>query len=340
MSDLLVHLALRELFEHVELTARKRTRLYVALAVSGVGKLVHQRPERLGGQLERASRLQQLLRLDTLAVTVVGEHVGKAHHRGLTLGVVGVVALDRAREAARQAPAPSEDAPDERVVDAQLAALAAHALLRSTGLAVDLGRVGGIGMEEDQLSDVVQQRRGEQLVALGVVDLTGQTVGGGLGGHRVQAEALGSDVPARRALEEVEGAGPTGQLLDARPCEQLDGLGDARHLAPPLGRVPVRHPQGGRDEGDVRLHRGDDVAGGGAVLAHQAHDPVARLGERRERLERLEGGGQAAAMALVGPSDVAARSCGCLGHCDFHWFRVASPVEVPSRDVSAAWTKG
>ena len=65
-------------------------------------------------------RLQQLLRVDGLAVPVVGEHVGEADERGLALDVVGVVALDRRGEPVRQRPAAGQHAADERVVDAQL----------------------------------------------------------------------------------------------------------------------------------------------------------------------------------------------------------------------------
>ena len=43
----------------------------------------------------------------------------------------------------------------------------------------------------------------------------------------------------------------------------------------------------------------DDVAGRRALLGDQREQAVARLGERREDLERLEGGGQALAVALV-----------------------------------------
>ena len=59
----------------------------------------------------------------------MGEHVGEPDERGLAVGVLGVVALDHARDRARQSPAPGEHAADERVVDAELAALALEALL-------------------------------------------------------------------------------------------------------------------------------------------------------------------------------------------------------------------
>ena len=57
---------------------------------------------------------------DRLAVAVVGEHVRKAHQRGLAVGVIGVMALNRRSQAVGERPAASQHAPYERVVDAQL----------------------------------------------------------------------------------------------------------------------------------------------------------------------------------------------------------------------------
>jgi len=58
----------------------------------------------------------------------VREHVGQADEGGLAHGVVGVVALDDRRQRLGQPPAAGEDAADQRVVDAELAALAVDAL--------------------------------------------------------------------------------------------------------------------------------------------------------------------------------------------------------------------
>jgi glutamyl/glutaminyl-tRNA synthetase len=49
------------------------------------------------------------------------------------------------------------------VVDAQLAALAVDALLGGARVGVDLLRVAGVGVDEDELADVVEERRDEQL---------------------------------------------------------------------------------------------------------------------------------------------------------------------------------
>ena len=81
----------------------------------------------------------------------------------------------------------------------------------------------------------------------------------------------------------------------------------------------VGDAQHGDGQRDVGLDGLDDVAGRGALLAQEAQKPVARLGQRREGLEGLEGGGQPAAVAfgLGGAAGVGAgfgtdRSCGFM----------------------------
>ena len=110
-------------------------------------------------------------------------------------GVVGVVALDDRGDGLGQAPAAGEDAADQRVVDAELTALAVDALLGGAGAAVHLAGVARVGVHEHELADVVQQRGDHQAVAVLVAGLGGQAVGGALRGDAVQAEALGRGVP-------------------------------------------------------------------------------------------------------------------------------------------------
>jgi hypothetical protein len=90
-----------------------------------------------------------------LAVDVVSEHVGQAHDGGLAGGLVGMVTLDGAGEAARELPAAGEHSADERVVDAELSPLGSQARLGRARVAVDLTRVVRIGLDEHELADVV-----------------------------------------------------------------------------------------------------------------------------------------------------------------------------------------
>jgi hypothetical protein len=239
---------------------------------------------------------------DTALPRVVGEHVGQADEGGLADGVVGVVALDDRRDRLRQTPAAGEDAADEGVVDAQLPALAVDPLLRRAGVAVHLGGIAGVGVHQDELADVVQQRGDHEAVAVLVAGLGGQAVGGALRGDAVQAEALGRGVPDGRALEEVEGTGADRERLDGLGRQQLDRLDDGLDAPAALALDLVGEAQDGDDERDVALDRGDDVARRDALGGDEAQHAIARLGEGRERLERLERRRQAPAVALVVPA--------------------------------------
>ena len=73
--------------------------------------------------------------------------------------------------------------------------------------------IAGVGVQQHELADVVQQARDGQAVAVLVADLAGDAVGRVLRGERVQAEALGRRVPDARALEEVERAHAAGERL-------------------------------------------------------------------------------------------------------------------------------
>ena len=189
--------------------------------------------------------------------------------------------------------------------------------MRSSGVravAVDLAGVAGVGVHEDELADVVQQRRDHEAVAVLVADLGGEAVGGALRGDAVQAEALGRGVPDGGALEEVEGARAGGQGLDGLRRQQLDGLDDRLDAAARAALDLVAQAQDADDQRDVGLDRGDDLGGRDALLLDDPQQAVARLGQGREGLERLEGGGQAATVALVvAAADVAALGREVLG---------------------------
>ena len=102
----------------------------------------------------------------------------------------------------------------------------------------------------------------EQRVALVVVDLAGEPVGGGLGGHGVQAEALGRRVPAGGALEEVEDLGRA-CASGSTPAgvEQLDGARERWRSCPRGGGQRLAMRSTAIDQRDVGLDRRDDVAG-------------------------------------------------------------------------------
>ena len=135
-------------------------------SVRRVGQVVEDGAQLGRAEADGAGGAQQLRRGDRRAERVVREHVREADEGGVALGVVGVVALDRGGDGARQVPAAGEHAADQRVVDAELAALVVQALLRRAGRAVDLLRVARVGVHEHELADVVQQRGDQQAVAV------------------------------------------------------------------------------------------------------------------------------------------------------------------------------
>jgi hypothetical protein len=241
------------------------------------------------------------------------------------------MALDRRGEPVRQRPAAGEYSAHKRVVDAELEALLVEALLGCASRPVDLRRVAGVGVSQDELADVVQQSGHEELVAVLVLHLAREAVGGGLRGHGVEPEALRHQVPAGGAFEEVEGGGAGGERLHALRREDLDRLGDAGELALlALGRA-VGDSQHGDHERNVRLDGLNDLPDRGAVLANHAQDAVARLRQRRKSLERLEGCSEATPVAFVVASRGRIVACGLLdGGRRFH----GHP------GYRQAWTKG
>ena len=102
-----------------------------------------------------------------------------------------------------------------------------------------------------------------------------------------------------RALEEVEGLGGADQRLDAGGREDLDRLRDAAHPPAAVGAL-VGEPHDGDHERHVGLDRGrPSRSTEGWSWLTSAQDSLARLGQRRECLERLEGRRQPAPVALV-----------------------------------------
>ena len=192
-----------------------------------------------------------------------------------------------------------EHAADERVVDAELAALLVDALLGRPRAAVDLRGVAGVGVQQHQLADVVQQARDGQAVAVLVADLGGDAVGGVLGGQGVQAEALGRRVPDAGALEEVEGAHAVG---DAPARSAGSGARRRRRRCRRArGRPATRLAR--RSTAMISATSDSTAATTSAVatwsLEITDEQAVARLGERGKRLEGFEGHRQAAAVPLV-----------------------------------------
>ena len=105
------------------------------------------------------------------------------------------------------------------MVDAELTSLALHALLRSARVTVHLLRITGIGMDQDELAEVVHHRGDHQAVARLVIDLGGDALDRALRRGAVQAEALRDVLPHGGALEEVVGPGTVRERQSTVPGE-------------------------------------------------------------------------------------------------------------------------
>ena len=251
-------------------------------------------------EADDARGLEQLGRRDRLPLGVVGEHVGEAHERGLAVGVVGVVALDDRGDALRQPPAAGEDAADERVVDAELTALAVDALLRRAGPAVDLGGVARVGVHEDELADVVQQRGDHQAVAVLVADLDARAARRRAGWRR----RAGGSARARRPSTAERSKKSKVRARVASACT-ASGESSSTALTTDSTRPRDCPRPGWRAAARLMTSATSDSTAATTSPARtrssrdHAQQSVARLGEGRERLERLERGGQTTAVALV-----------------------------------------
>src|ERR1700683_1396098 len=129
----------------------------MAWALAATRRFVHQPPQLLGPEAYGAGALSHLARGDATALFVVSEHVGQLDDCRLALWFGIVVAFDRGGQRRRQPPAPDQHASDQSMVDAELPVLLMDALLRRIRTVAGLGRVAGVGVDQHELADVVQE---------------------------------------------------------------------------------------------------------------------------------------------------------------------------------------
>ena len=248
---------------------------------------------------------------DRAALRVVGEHVGEADERGLAVGVVGVVALDRPtasrlgrpQRRARTPPTSAWSTPSSR----------RSRWMRSSGVRASpwtWPRVARVGVHQDELADVVQQRGDQQRVAVLVADLDGRAGRRRAGWRRAcrrkrsgaasqpGVRSKKSKVRARAASASTASGerSSTASTTDSTLPRVLPSTWLARRRTA-ITSATSDSTAATTSPGEIRSSR------------HEAQHAVARLGQRREGLERLEGGRQATAVAFV----VAALGAGGLG---------------------------
>ena len=208
---------------------------------------------------QRSQVVLEALRVDRVTLGVVADHVGGGDHPGQAIGAIGVMALDRDGDPLRQVPAPRQHAADQRVVDPELLALVAEALLRGPRGGVEVGLVTGVKARDHQPADVVEQGDDGEVVALREPGHPGDLIGGPLGRQSVDAEVLGAQLPAAIRLEEVidrGGAGDRQHPGGLQHVERVRNVGDASGGP----RAAVGEAQHGDRQGDIGLDRLDDLA--------------------------------------------------------------------------------
>ena len=201
--------------------------------------------------------LDQVLGRDRAVLEVGGDHVCEAEHRGHSLGLMGVVALDRLADARVDAPATGENAADEGVVDAELATLLGDPLVRGRAAAVEALGVNRVEARQHRPADVVEDCGEGDLVAVPDSAELGDPVGGPLHVERVQAERVRGEGEAAVAIEDVVGGSRAQNRLHGAGAEALDPIGDAANAPAALQLAGRADDRAG--EADVGLDHARDL---------------------------------------------------------------------------------
>jgi len=155
-----------------------------------VGKLEEESSQAIFVEADSLGSASERARCDAIAGRMVSDQIGELHRCGNAFRFRRMVALDRGRNWSRQAPAPNEDRADQRVVDPELAALAAQPLLWSV---LGLGahpELGTVEVSEHEPADIVHERSYCEFVSLFDARHLCDAIGGVAGGCGMPAEAL------------------------------------------------------------------------------------------------------------------------------------------------------
>ena len=233
---------------------------------------------------------------------VVGEHVGQAHEGGVALGVVGVVALDRGRD--RRAAGSSGGRARRRPARGRRRARGARSAAAPRACAPGPWtclRVAGVGVHEHELADVVQQRGDEQAVAVRRSPAAAASRSAArwtATACRRKRSGAASQVLPRSKNSKVSVRGD--EALDGLGREHLDGARRSLSTWPRRGPSACWRAAGRRSRARRRTRsparRRRSTGRSSETSASTRLRDSASAGKQ---LERLEGGGQALAVALV-----------------------------------------
>jgi hypothetical protein len=208
------------------------------------------------------------------------------------------------------------------MVDPELLAFLAQALLGGAGNSVEVDLVAGVQAGDHQAADVVQQRCDRELVAFHPADDSADAIGGTLSREGVDAEALGLQLPAAVGLEEVEaGGGPRDREHPGR-LQRLDGGRDAGD-APRMHVAAIGVAQNRDRKRDIALDGFDDLAAASGLRRSGGDHSVARLRQDGVALDGLESLRQTTARRRCATTGFGAFVQGnfavALGSGDAHW---------------------
>ena len=200
--------------------------------------------------------------------------------------VGGVVALDGRGDHRRHPPAADQHGADQGVVDAELATLAASAVLGDLpGLADRL--VIAVELGQDELADVVQQGRDRELVALRQAGDLADPLGGDPHGDAVAAKAFVASGSRPGGLDRVVGLKAQGEVCDAVGVQVFDRLADAAG-APRRSLAVVRGAHDRNRESRIGLNRLGHLGRRRRLALAQPDEATARLDQGRHLGDSVE----------------------------------------------------
>ena len=204
--------------------------------------------------------------------------------------VRSVVALDRAGDDLRHAPAAHQHGADESVVDAELAPLRRARSSGETSRASDVGPVA-VELRQHELADVVDERGDRELVALRQPRDLADALGADPHRDRVAAEALAALRGGARGPEHVVGLDRLGQRAHA-----LDLSDSTASRTPPGAAGRPGAVVGGAHDRDrqrrVGLDRVGELARGDRLAVAEPEQTTPGLEERGQAADRVERVGQ------------------------------------------------
>jgi len=206
--------------------------------------------------------------------------------------------LNRRRHRRRQPPPPHKHTPHQRMIHTKLTTLLMNPLLRRPRPPMHLTRITRIRMNQHKLPNIMQQTRNRQPIPVLITNLSSNTISSMLRSQRMQPKPLRRRIPNTRPLKKIKRTHPRSQPLHPLTTQQLHSPHHRIHT-PTTHPNTISQPQHRNNQRHIRLNSSHHIRRGNVVLGDHRQQPVARLRQRRESLQRLESHRQAPAVTLV-----------------------------------------